>query len=250
MTSVVYNLGIRLAICLIAMLYAPLSWPGESLQTELAEPKNGALTRETEPEHSQSKYDSTYSMYIDGQMVEVRVSERLFNRSTDGLSSRSLEVHNNAVAVFLDSDNDSIKKEYLSAFPGSFDEFLTIFFPEDFTELYSGSDTYVNLFYKLSLEFPQLGIPKYVSLAVEACYDADAPAFFNRSFRDIRDRFPEMYEQAASELSEAQLRHIALVDEASIHHWEPEEVMCGQRPDRIRLFKSGAEPGSHRHDDL
>ena len=226
MTSALYKPGIRVAVCLVAMLYAPLS-PAESLQTEPAEPKDGAFALEIEPGHSQSKYDGTYSIYVDGQIVEVRVSEALINKPTDGLSSRSLEIHNNAIAVFLDSDNDSIKKEYLSVFPVSFDEFLTIFHPDDFTELYSDSSTYVDLFHKLSLEFPQLGIPKYVSLAGEACYDADAPAYFNRNFDDIRNRFPEIYEKAASKLSETQLRHIELVDEASIHDWEPEEVMCG-----------------------
>ena len=196
-------------------------------ESELDKLTDGAFVLIVGPERTESQYDRSYVTHIDGQKVEVRASEVLIDKPIDGLSPKSREIHRQAIAVFLDSNSESTKKEYLAVFPDSFDEFLAVFHQDDFSELYMESFTYLDLFHQLSIEFPELGLPKYASLAAEVCFDADAPNQFRVNFREMRSRFPELYEKAASELTDAQLRHIELVDGASIHDWEPEEVMCG-----------------------
>lgn len=196
-------------------------------ETELEKLDGGTFVMIVDPEKTESQYDRRYVTRVDGQEIEMRASEALFDKSVDGLSPVSREIHSQAIAVFLDSSSEYKKKQYLAVFPGSFDEFLAVFHQDDFGELYMESFTYLNLFHQLSLEFPEIGLPKYVSLAVDACLDADAPNQFRTNFLEMRSRFPDLYETIASELTESQLRLIELVDGASIHDWEPVEVMCG-----------------------
>ena len=176
----------------------------------------------------QSQYDYNFAKYVDGRSVEVGAADNLVGRSVDDLSVRALEIHQKAIAVFMASDNESLKVSYISAFPDSFDEFLTIFHPSDFAELYSGSYTYLHLYHQLGLEYPRIAVPKYLSLAKNSCFDADAPNQFRENLRDIRERFPELYQTSINELSEQEKRRIELLDQASIHDWEPKEAMCGQ----------------------
>ena len=177
---------------------------------------------------TQSPYDHIYLTRVDGQEVEVLASDNLIQRSLQGLSSRSLEIHKKAIAVFMMSDNEMVKLDYISAFPESFDEFLLIFHPHNYAELYSYSYTYLDLFHQLSLEFPRLTVRKYVDLARSACMDADAPNQFRENLGNIRKRFPELYEQSVAHLTVEERHHIELVDDASIHDWEPQEIMCSQ----------------------
>lgn len=163
---------------------------------------------------------------VPGQLTKNQFRDQLVRKPTDGLGARSLEIHRSAVAVLLDADDDALKQDYLSAFPESFEEFLQLFNPRDFSELYADSYIYLDLFHRLSLEFPELAVPKYLSLARDACFDVDAPSQFYENLVKIRERFPDRYATAAKALTEDQLRRIELLGEVSVHDWEPAEVMC------------------------
>ena len=144
-----------------------------------------------------------------------------------GLSERALDIHKKALSVYQSPDDENVKISYLKAFPIKFDEFLAIFHPPKFNQLYDGA-IYIHLFRLLTDEYPKLAAPSLFALVKDACFDADAPSYLRATLRDFNLKYSELYNSEFEKLSEHEKNNVDLYLKASFHPRSDDErkVLC------------------------
>ena len=163
-----------------------------------------------------SQYDGTLSMFENGINVKKTYHQILKETNINDLSVASVTLHKSALAVFSNPDSAENKKSFLSNFPQSFSLFTKIFNPKDFGQLYDGF-IYINLFQKLSNEYPVISVSIYLSLAGEACLTADAPNYLRNALLSFHNDHPDIYKENYSKLSLRKQKNIRQFRLASLH---------------------------------
>ena len=162
---------------------------------------------------------STEQMKIE-EVFPVKVYE-------NELSKESLAIHKAAITLSKDIMNKELQISYLKIFPSDFSIFLKVFHPKKFDQLYSHSHVYIDYFIRFSLQFPDLGAEKYVSLVSSACFDADAPNYFRTGLEEFIEKYPAKYKVHYSKLSQAQKNNVKLFLNASFHPHDNTAGFCG-----------------------
>jgi len=170
----------------------------------------------------------SYGNSYEGEMTNNEHGTRTFSQiliemPLTGLSKESLEGNKKAVMVYKNHTSGVLKKEYINIFPSKFSAFISIFQPNDYGQLYDGY-IYINLFNQLSLEFPDLAAPKYLSLASEACFDADAPNYLREGLRKFKEL--QQYSREFSKLKNPQKQNVNLFLNASCHPHDNDSGFC------------------------
>lgn len=163
-----------------------------------------------------SVFDGEFYTFENGQQVKKTFHQKLLERDLGDLSPTSLRIHKSALAVFNDPNSDKHKKAFLNSFPRSFDLFVEIFHPEGFGQLYDGF-IYIHLLHELSKEFPNISGEIILSLASEACLDADAPNYLRFTLKSFYKSHPNIYKQYHEKLSQVQKVNIEKFLSASLH---------------------------------
>lgn len=162
-------------------------------------------------------YDGRMSMFENGKEVTKTYHQMLREKSLDGLSLLSKQVHERALEVFDKPNSADAKKRYLVSFPRSFKSFMEIFQPKSFGELYDGF-IYIHLVDSLASEYPETVGSIYLELASEACLEADAPNYLRHNLVAFESRYPEIYKKYYKNLTSGQQHNIELFKKASIHN--------------------------------
>jgi hypothetical protein len=155
-------------------------------------------------------------MFENGKKVTKTYQQLLREESLEGLSPLSKLVHEQALEVFNQPNSSEFKKLYLASFPKSFTDFLEIFHPKKFDQLYDGH-IYIHLVDSLASEYPDLAGDIYLKLASEACLDADAPNYLRHSLVAFEQQYPYVYKKYYVGLNPEQQRNIELFKSASLH---------------------------------
>lgn len=110
--------------------------------------------------------------------VEVSLSyyDVLLELDRESLSESSGILLDDILAILKSPEEESLRTKYLDDFPKTFSEFLEIFHPSNFKELYSGSYVFLEMFEDILKERPRETAKLLIGLSVDAQYDADAPS--------------------------------------------------------------------------
>ncbi len=141
------------------------------------------------------------------------------------LSKISLKINNSFIALKANPSNQELQKEYLGIFPNKFSIFLDVFHPKNFDQLYDGHE-HIMLFNELILKFPNQSIEKLLSLASEACFDADAPNYFRSGLNKFIEMHPEIYKENLAKLDVKKVNNITKFLGASFHLHDKTSGFC------------------------
>jgi hypothetical protein len=156
-------------------------------------------------------------MFENGKEVTKTYHQMLREKSLEGLSPLSKQVHERALEVFDNPNSADAKKLYLASFPKSFKSFMEIFQPKSFGELYDGF-IYMHLVDSLVSEYPEAVGEIYLKLAGEGCLDADAPNYLRHNLVAFESRYPEIYKKYYKNLRSDQRLNVEIFKKASIHN--------------------------------
>ena len=162
-------------------------------------------------------YDGQVSMFDNGKEVTKTYHQMLREKSLEGLSPLSKQVHELALEVFDNPNSADAKKRYFESFPRSFRSFMDIFQPNSFGELYDGY-IYIHLIDSLASEYPETVGSIYLKLASKACLDADAPNYLRHNLVAFEGRYPEVYKKYYNNLTSDQQHNVELFEKASMHN--------------------------------
>lgn len=162
-------------------------------------------------------YDGQVSMFDNGKEVTKTYHQMLREKSLEGLSPLSKQVHELALEVFDNPKSADAKKRYFESFPRSFGSFMDIFQPNSFGELYDGY-IYIHLIDSLASEYPETVGSIYLKLASKACLDADAPSYLRHNLVTFEGRHPEVYKKYYNSLTSDQQYNVELFEKAAIHN--------------------------------
>ena len=144
---------------------------------------------------------------------------------TSKLNNESQAIHIAALELINNPDSIYTKKAYLAVFPSSFTIFLNIFHPKDFGQLYDGF-SYIQLFKNAAAKHPEIAVDKYLSLASEACFDADAPNHFREALKSFIKEHNSIYTKNYKLLTKEQQANIERFLKASFHPHGNAEGFC------------------------
>jgi len=176
-------------------------------------------------EANSNPYDDVQYKLEKGVEIRETYSQILSLKSLQDLSEVSIEMHNKALNVYLNPASEKYKKEYLNIFPKKFSIFLKVFHPKDFKQLYDGH-IHIELFNKLAKEYPDLAASTYISLASEACFDADAPNYFREGLNSFKNKNSYLYGQKYNLLSKEKQENIEFFLNASFHNHDSIDGFC------------------------
>ena len=165
---------------------------------------------------SANPYDGEFFTFENGESVKKTLHQRLQETDLETLSSDSLQIHNSALAVYDDPYSEERKQDYLNVFPKTFGQFVSVFHTKEFDQLYDGY-IYINLLKILSNEYPVESSEIILSLASEACLDADAPNYLRDALEKFIQSHPDIYNEQFDRLSIEHRENIERFKMASIH---------------------------------
>jgi hypothetical protein len=106
-------------------------------------------------------------------MTAILWSASISTSFSQSLSARSLSVKHAFEALKRDTASTAKQLAYIKVFPANKQQFLAVFPPEDFTQLYDGHE-YIKKFADLVAHYPANVISKAINIGKDLEWDADA----------------------------------------------------------------------------
>lgn len=130
----------------------------------------------------------------------------IFTASAQKLSIRSKEIK--AAFERLNNHPDSKKDQlyYLDTFPDNQQDFIAVFNPSDYGQLYDGHD-YINAFLKLDQYYPARVISKAINIGKGLTWDADAINYLQSGIVDLCNRHIKIFIRKLKSLSPKEQSH-------------------------------------------
>ena|ERR1700744_298559 len=102
----------------------------------------------------------------------------------------------------LKSDSSSVKNKmaYLNIFPKNKKQFMDIFQPENFGQLYPESNKYIEMFIGLAKHFPDKVIDKSVDIGADLKWEADATGQMQNSIVDLGNEHIDVFSKKLNSL--------------------------------------------------
>ena len=93
----------------------------------------------------------------------------------------------------------SVQRAYLAAFPNNASEFMAVFMPADFGQLYDGHD-YISALTSIGKALPEETMIKGLTIGAGAKWDADAPNYLQNILLDLAVANPKVFVSSLSSL--------------------------------------------------
>ena len=116
-----------------------------------------------------------------------------------GLSIEAQRVQTAYTKLLAASSNPSTQLSYLDAFPGTFTEFMSVFMPPDFKQLYDGHE-YIFALNDIGKALPEQTLNKLLPLETAAHWNADAVNYLQEVTINLAMANPKLFIRTLSRL--------------------------------------------------
>lgn len=148
-----------------------------------------------------------------GQIVKILFCLHLFFALpyialSQPLSPKSKEVKAAWKALNRQPDSKQSQLAYLKAFPSNKRDFVAVFDPDDFTQLYDESNKYIDSFIALAKDYPALVIDKSINIGRNLKWNADAINYLQDAIIELGINNTVMFSIKLNSLSLVEKMHL------------------------------------------
>jgi len=136
------------------------------------------------------------------------------------LSPKSEQVKAAWEALSKQPDSKQLQLAYLKTFPSNKRNFIAVFAPDNFKQLYDNSHVYIESFAGLAKQYPTEVIDKSVNIGKDLKWDADAIGDLQHAIVEMGIGNTVIFSKKLKSLTAIQQSHLAifLADEEGIKH--------------------------------
>jgi hypothetical protein len=139
------------------------------------------------------------------------------------LSTKSKEVASAYSQLKMHPDSKSCQLNYINIFPRDTTQFLRVFDPPGYGQLYNDSFDYIKDFFKLSKNYPVAVISKAIDIGKDLRWDADAVNYLQHGIVELGNKYTTLFIQKINSLNpKEQANLIIFLADAENHHAYPE----------------------------
>ncbi|MES2110770.1 MAG: hypothetical protein V4577_18575 [Bacteroidota bacterium] len=136
------------------------------------------------------------------------------------LSPKSKQVKAAWEALNKHPDSKQLQLAYLKIFPSNKPDFIAVFDPDDFNQLYDESNKYIDSFIELVKYYPVQVIDKVINIGKDMKWKADATGYLQHGIVKVGINQTKIFSKKLNSLSSKQKVHLItfLANEEGIKH--------------------------------